>query len=90
MYTKFSHRDETAWAKGDLAYDIGDTLEIGAIKAAKEGIKPCSDGYAAFMTAFARRVRTKEVSPKKRPINIANVGQVAPPEPTQAVWRAAS
>lgn len=89
MYTKFSHRDETAWAKGDMAYEIGDTLETGAIKAAQEGIKPCSDSYAAFMTAFGRRVRIKEVSPKKRPINIGNVAQVGA-EPTQAVWRAAS
>ena len=89
MYTKFAHRDDDAWAKGDLAYDLGDTMETGAIKAAQAGIKPCSDGYAAFMTAFGRRVRMKEVSPRKRPATIGGLSQVAAPTATQEVWRAA-
>lgn len=80
MYTKFAHKDDSAWAKGDLAYDLGDTLEIGAIKAAQAGIKPCSDGYAAFMTAFGRRVRIKQESPLKHAANGA---------PTHEAWRAA-
>jgi hypothetical protein len=89
MYTKFVHRDDNAWAKGDLAYEVGDTLETGAIKAAQEGIRPCSDGYAAFMTAFGRRVRTKEVSPRKRPTNVGGMIQAAPPALPQETWQAA-
>jgi hypothetical protein len=65
MQPKLSHRDESAWAAGDLAYDLDDTLDMGPIKAAAEGIKPGCNGYAAFITAFSRRVRSKEVSPRK-------------------------
>jgi hypothetical protein len=89
MYGRFSHRDDSAWAKGDVAYELGDTLETGAMKAAQEGIRPCSDGYAAFMTAFGRRVRTREVSPHKRPKTVGELKQVAPPANDQEVWRAA-
>ncbi|WP_147375884.1 hypothetical protein [Noviherbaspirillum cavernae] len=67
MQPKLAYRDESAWDKGDLAYDLGDTLETGVIKAAREGIKPGADGYAAFTTAFARRVRSKQLSPRKTP-----------------------
>ena len=88
MYMRFSHRDDSAWAQGDLAYDLGDTLETGVMKAAQAGIRPCSDGYAAFMTAFGRRVRTREVSPHKRPTNVGELTQVAMPS-GQEVWRAA-
>lgn len=88
MRTMLAHRDETAWEKGDLAYDLGDTLDIGVAKAAAQGIKPCSDEYAAFMTAFGRRVRAKEVSPKKRAANVVDMLQSAPPA-AQPVWRAA-
>ena len=73
MYMRFAHRDDQAWELGDYSYDLGDTLEIGVAKAAQYGIKPCSDGYAAFMTAFGRRVRIKEVSPKKRAANVVDM-----------------
>lgn len=65
MQPKFAHRDESAWEKGDLAYDLDDTLETGVIKAQRFGIRPGSNGYAAFMTAFSRRVRSKQLSAKK-------------------------
>lgn len=67
MQPKLAHRDESAWEKGDLAYDMNDTLEIGVIKAEKAGIRPGSNGYAAFITAFARRVRSGKLSAKKAP-----------------------
>ena len=90
MYTRFAHRDETAWDKGDYAYDLGDTLETGIAKAAREGIKPCSDGYAAFMTAFGRRVRMKQVSPKKLAANVVELQhQSAAPANMPDNWRAA-
>ena len=84
MRMTLAHRDETSWEKGDLAYDLGDTLDIGVMKAAQAGIRPCSDEYAAFMTAFGRRVRTKQVSPRK---NVHDLLPVAPA--TQDVWHAA-
>lgn len=55
-----------AWALGDLAYDLGDTFECGVAKAAKAGIRPGSNEYAAFITAFSRRVRSRQVAPQKR------------------------
>jgi hypothetical protein len=67
MQVKLAHKDESAWDKGDLAYDLGDTLEMGPIKAAREGIRPGCNGYAAFLTAFARRVRSQKLSPRKMP-----------------------
>lgn len=57
--------NESAWAMGDLAYDLGDTFESGVTKAARAGIRPGSTEYAAFITAFSRRVRSKQVSPEK-------------------------
>jgi hypothetical protein len=66
MQAKLAHRDESAWMKGDLAYDLNDTMEIGVAKAAQHGIRPGSNSYAAFITAFARRVRSKEVASEKR------------------------
>jgi hypothetical protein len=65
MKPKFVHRDDSAWAMGDIAYDLDDTIETGAIKARQIGICPGSDSYAAFMTAFSRRVRSKQLSEKK-------------------------
>ncbi|MGH8808472.1 MAG: hypothetical protein ACREX0_11395 [Noviherbaspirillum sp.] len=78
MQPKLMYRDESAWAKGDLAYDLDDTIQIGVIKAANAGIRPGGDGYAAFMTAFSRRVRSRQLSPYKAP---ANRGEVAQAEP---------
>lgn len=88
MYTKFAHRDVGAWDMGDLAYDLGDTLEIGVMKAAQVGIKPCSDEYAAFMTAFGRRVRSRQVSLRKQPANMPDMTEAAPPAGSN-VWHAA-
>lgn len=65
MQPKLANRDESAWEKGDYAYDLGDTFETGIVKAAEEGIRPGSNGYAAYITAFSRRVRSKQVSPRK-------------------------
>lgn len=65
MRPRFNHRDDSAWELGDLAYDLDDTLESGVIKARRFGICPGSDGYAAFMTAFSRRVRSKRISERK-------------------------
>ncbi|HVK96014.1 MAG TPA: hypothetical protein VM571_14960 [Noviherbaspirillum sp.] len=67
MQPRFMHRDESAWEKGDLAYDLGDTLEIGVMKAARDGIRSGSNEYAAFITAFGRRVRSRQVHPYKLP-----------------------
>lgn len=69
MQPKLAYKDESAWEKGDLAYDLGDTMEIGVAKAARMGIKPGIDGYAAFLTAFGRRVRSGQVSPAKAAMN---------------------
>lgn len=65
MRPKYEHRDVTAWDMGDLAYDLEDTIETGVMKARQIGICPGSDGYAAFMTAFSRRVRSKQLSERK-------------------------
>lgn len=71
MQPKLANRDESAWDKGDLAYDLDDTFEIGIMKAEREGIRPGSNGYAAFITAFSRRVRSRQVSPRKpQPKNV--------------------
>jgi hypothetical protein len=67
MQPKLANRDESAWAMGDLAYDLDDTIEIGIAKAAKAGIKSGSNEYAAFLTAFGRRIRSRQVSPLKAP-----------------------
>lgn len=64
---KLVNRDESAWELGDLAYELEDTIEIGVVKAAQIGIRPGSNGYAAFMTAFSRRVRSKQVAANKVP-----------------------
>lgn len=65
MKMRFNHRDDSAWDMGDLAYDLDDTIETGAIKARHYGMCPGSDGYAAFMTAFSRRVRSKQLSERR-------------------------
>lgn len=73
MQMKLAHKDDSAWAMGDFSYDLGDTLDDGKAKAAAMGIRPCSNEYAAFMTAFGRRVRMKQVSPRKMPANGADM-----------------
>ena len=75
MQPKLANRDESAWEKGDLAYDLGDTVETGIAKAAQEGIKPGIEGYAAFVTAFARRVRSKQLSPRKVLSQVSEMAQ---------------
>lgn len=65
MQPKFEHRNESAWDLGDQAYEVDDSIEAGVVKAAQLGIRPGSDGYAAFITAFSRRVRSKQLSPNK-------------------------
>jgi hypothetical protein len=57
MQMKFANRDELAWQKGELAYAVGDTIETAVKKAMEAGFRPGSNGYAAFITAFSRRVR---------------------------------
>lgn len=58
-----------AWSLGDQAYDLGDTFESGVAKAAKAGIRPGSNEYAAFITAFSRRLRSRQVAPQKRHVS---------------------
>jgi len=65
MKPRFIHRDDYAWQMGDMAYDPNDTIETGVIKARRSGMCPGSDGYAAFMTAFSRKVRSKQQSPAR-------------------------
>jgi hypothetical protein len=72
MKPKFEHRDELAWKMGDLAYDLEDTLETGVIKARRIGMCPGSDGFAAFMTAFSRRVRSKQLSEEKEELQYSD------------------
>lgn len=55
---RFTHRDESAWQSGELAYEVGDTLATGVVKAEQAGYRPGCNGYAAFITAFGRRVRS--------------------------------
>lgn len=61
--------DNRAWSLGDLAYELGDTFESGVAKAATAGIRPGSNEYAAFITAFSRRVRSRQVSPDKQSLS---------------------
>jgi hypothetical protein len=70
-----AHKHDSAWDAGDYAYDLGDTMETGKAKAASLGVHPCSDEYAAFITAFGRRVRMKQVSPLKIAANAAAMEQ---------------
>lgn len=75
MRMMLAHKHESAWDMGDFSYDAEDTMETGKAKAAYLGIRPCSDEYAAFMTAFGRRVRMKQVSPRKVAANAAAMTQ---------------
>lgn len=68
MRMRFMHRDESAWEMGDLAYDLDDTIETGTVKARQMGLPVGSDSYAAFMTAFSRRVRSRQPSEKKEAV----------------------
>ena len=61
--------DNSAWSLGDLAYELGDTFESGVAKAANAGIRPGSNEYAAFITAFSRRLRSRQVSPNKQTLS---------------------
>lgn len=66
MLARLSTTDnDSAWAMGDLAYDLGDTFESGVAKAARAGIRAGTPEYAAFITAFSRRLRSKQVAPQK-------------------------
>ncbi|TCS38550.1 hypothetical protein EDC30_102289 [Paucimonas lemoignei] len=58
--------ENSAWSMGDQAYELGDTFESGVAKAAKAGIRPGSNEYAAFITAFSRRLRSRQVAPGKQ------------------------
>lgn len=75
MRMTLAHKHDSAWDVGDYSYDLGDTMETGKAKAASLGIHPCSDEYAAFITAFGRRVRLKQVSPLKVAANAAAIEQ---------------
>lgn len=75
MRMTLAHKHDSAWDMGDFAYDLGDTIESGKAKAASLGIHPCSDEYAAFITAFSRRVRLKQVSPLKVAANAGAIEQ---------------
>ena len=78
---KLVNRDESAWELGDLAYELEDTIEIGVEKAAQIGIRPGSNSYAAFMTAFSRRVRSKQVAANKRPQKNNGTAPIDDPAP---------
>lgn len=57
-----------AWLKGTAAFAPGDTIDNAKSKAAEQGYKPCSEGYAAFVTAFGREVRSHQaIASKKAP-----------------------
>ena len=57
MQMKFANRDDLAWEKGELAYTAGDTIDMAIKRAMDAGFRPGSNGYAAFITAFSRKVR---------------------------------
>lgn len=62
MQMKFANRDELAWEKGELAYAAGDSIDMAIKKAMEAGFRPGSNGYAAFITAFSRKVRNRPLS----------------------------
>lgn len=55
---KFANRDQPAWEEGERAYVAGDSIDMAIKKAIKAGFRPESNGYAAFITAFSRQVRS--------------------------------
>ena len=57
MQMRLANRDEFAWAQGEQAFEAGDTLATGVIKAEQAGYRAGCNGYAAFITAFSRQVR---------------------------------
>lgn len=65
MQLRCEYRDEMSWEQGDLAYELDDTLETGVMKALGAGMRPGSNSWAAFLTAFSRRVRSRQVSAKR-------------------------
>jgi hypothetical protein len=75
---RFANRDDSAWNMGDLAYEAGDTLEMGVIKAEHAGYRPGCNGYSAFITAFGRRVRSGQaVAPAAVPAQLNGALQPA-------------
>lgn len=58
MQMRFANRDELAWDKGERAYAAGDSTDMAIRKAVEAGFRPGSNGYAAFVTAFSRQVRS--------------------------------
>lgn len=67
MQLRCEYRDESSWEKGDMAYELDDTLETGVMKALGAGMRPGQSAYGAFMTAFSRRVRSRQESVKRMP-----------------------
>lgn len=57
--------NDLAWMKGAAAFEPGDTVDMAKTKAADQGYKPYSEGYAAFITAFSREVRNCQARPEK-------------------------
>jgi hypothetical protein len=68
MQPKLVKRDRSASAlgKGDLADEWTIRQKPTSSNAVKEGMIPGSNGYAAFIIAFARRVHSKQASPGKK------------------------
>lgn len=71
MQLRCEHRDESSWEMGDRAYELGDTLETGVLKAIGAGMRPGSNSYGAFITAFSRRVRSRQLSISSMPAKTA-------------------
>lgn len=64
--TIMMNANNLAWMKGAAAFTPGDTVDDAKEKAAEQGYRPYADGYAAFITAFAREVRLHRAeTPKK-------------------------
>jgi hypothetical protein len=64
--TNHMNANNLAWLKGTAAFAPGDTMDNAKSKAAEQGYKPCSEGYAAFITAFGREVRNHQVVVSKK------------------------
>lgn len=47
---------DLAWMKGEAIHEAGDRLEDGPVKAIREGYRPGSSTYNAFITAFSKMV----------------------------------
>ncbi|MGN6390484.1 MAG: hypothetical protein ACTHL1_13330 [Burkholderiaceae bacterium] len=53
-----------AWMKGAAAFEPGDTIDAARTKAAAHGYRPYTEGYAEFITAFSREVRSHRNRPE--------------------------